>query len=1527
MSPNRPLKALLCSFFLALAFSVLTSAQAQDVVTPSRITQAINESNLTVLHGNTHPLAQARFDQGAVADSLPMNRMLLVLKRSQAQETALNSLLDQQQDPTSPNYHQWLTPQQFGQQFGPSDQDVQTITNWLQSHGFTINGVSNGRTVIEFSGTAGQVRDAFHTEIHHYTVNGADHFANSSDPQIPSALTPVVAGIESLNDFPRHAMYHAAGVMTRSSVKSATQPLYPLFTLGGECGVPGVGCYGVGPYDFATIYDVLPLWNASSPIDGTGQTIAIIGETDINLQDVQSFRSYFGLPPNNPTVIVNGPDPGIIADEETESDLDVEWAGAVAKGATIDFVVSQTTSTTSGVDLSAQYVIDNNLAPILSESYGECELFLGQTGNSFFEGLWQQAAAQGITVLLASGDSGSAVCDRETSSPPDPATHGLAVSGLSSTPYNVAVGGTDFNDLTDPSNYWSTTNTAPPGNAGAPATISALSYIPETTWNNSCTNGVFGTLLGFSTNPTINCNNSQLLNFVAANGGSGGQSNCSAPTGTAPTDCTGGYQKPTWQSAPGVPSDGKRDVPDVSLFAAVNSPSGAFYVICEADKITSGTSCSTSGSTNFYGVGGTSASTPAFAGIMALVDQETDTRQGNANYVLYKLASQHSAGIHDTPAGGTIAMPCAPGSPNCTAPAGDTYGILSGYSTTSGYDLATGLGSVDAGKLVTAWASANTNLNPSTTTLVLDGGASVDITHGQTVTVNITVSGNNGTPTGSVLLVANTPSGAQTVTTAPLVGGSASFTTDALPGGSSYTVFARYPGDGAFHSSDSGAQAITVSPEPSKVQLAYDLLDSSGNVTSSNVSTASFGTPALLRVNVTSQAGDACPNNAPGDTGCPTGTVSLADNGAPLGPGTYTLNSLGYAQDDPALLTVGQHSLTASYPGDASFNPSSSQADVVTITQASTTVALNGPSSANTGSPTSIIAVVTTQVPASSSSIYPTGSVQFLLGSVPIQLGSGGALPSVSYTTSTSPAGTVRLTALLNIASLPPGVNSIAAQYLGDSNFSASPVSAAQQIDVQTVTSTSISSSSPSIQHGASVTFTATITQAVQVAPAPTGTVQFTLYTPAGQSIGSVPLVNGTAQVTDASLGAGTYTVYATYSGDSDNLSSFASTQQTVIGLASVTVLTSSSPNATAGSNITFTAQVSPAVQGGPTPTGSVTFGIPGESFANSELSNGQAQTARGFSTGTYTIEAQYFGDSNYNASSTSITETVNAIGTTTTITASTQTVNQGSPITFTATVTPAITNGPALSGTVQFMANSAVIGSSELPASGQVQLTTSSLAPGTYQIQADFENSFYFANSSASTTVTVTAPSFSVTANPSSVSITQPGQSASTTLTFTSQNGLTGTGGFSSSTCGTSASEEITCSLTSFTLPANGTATATLTFSSTAASGVAPSSRKQPTAPVSNAPRTTLLILICALVALAFAQRRKEHRWQFALAAVLFAVMFASVSCGGGSGGSGGGGGPTNPGTPTGAVQPLSVSVTINGATQTVPGLTLTVQ
>jgi subtilase family serine protease len=742
MRPKYLFSALIVLILALLPFlSARVSGQTGSV--PSRISAAVDNTQLMVLRGNTHPMARAEFDRGPAPASLPMDHMLLVLTRSPQQESALETLLAQQQDRASPNYHKWLTPEQFGQQFGPSDQDIQTITSWLQSNGFQVNGVANGRTTIDFSGTAGAVQQAFHTAIHSYVLaNGEQHWANSTDPQIPVALAPVVAGVNSMNNFRRRPLHTSRGVVRKDLRTGKFARVSPQFTFAGEpyefCnGASGTSnCWAVGPGDFNTIYNVPSTVNGTGA--GAGQTIAIVSDSDIYASDVTAFRNIFGLPAatvttnNSPACPSNSPcfdqietgaDPGVLNNQnnsdEVEAVLDVEWSGAVAPYATLDLVVSPTSANgaTFGGDVSAAYIINCPTAgtncpvavpaSVLSYSYGTCELELGTSLNQMYNRIWQQAAAEGITVVIATGDSGSAGCDDPSEN--QPAEFGLAVSGEASTPYNVAVGGTDFNDLNNPTNYW---------NNVAGALSSAKGYIPETSYNDSCTNSIIYAALGFSS-AEVFCNSATAQNdgFLAPAGGGGGASNCTAPTGPSPSNCAGGYAKPSWQTGPGVPNDGKRDIPDVSLFAGDGTIQNS-YIVCEADQDLGNAPCSLTpvpaaqvgGNyyVDFVEEGGTSVSTQAFAGVVALIDQKLGGKQGNINPMLYALASGQSASsiFHDVTLG-TNAMPCIviSGTQGCSTagvsnPTSATVGVLTGYNTGTGYDLATGLGSINIGNLV-----------------------------------------------------------------------------------------------------------------------------------------------------------------------------------------------------------------------------------------------------------------------------------------------------------------------------------------------------------------------------------------------------------------------------------------------------------------------------------------------------------------------------------------------------------------------------------------------------------------------------------------------------------------------------------------------------------------------------------------------------------------------------------------------------------------------------------------------------------
>ena len=680
------------------------------------IVDRVDASRLTVLAGNTRSQATARNDAGRVADDFAMDHMLLQLQRPAERQQALDQLIDQLHDPNSPNFHQWLTAEELGRDFGPAPEDIAAVTGWLQSQGFEVNAVYPSGMVVDFSGTAGHVRQAFHTEIHRLLVGGEEHIANMSDPAIPAALAPAVVGVVSMHDFRPRAMKKA-------------RPEYT-FTSGGAT------YQAVVPGDLATIYNLNSLFTANPKITGAGQTIAVLEDTDLySTADWTTFRTTFGLSqytsgslttvhPAPKSGTNNCADPGVPSGgDDGEAILDAEWASAAAPGAAIQVASCADTRTTFGGLIALQNMLNSAKPPqIVSISYGECEAENGTSANATYNSAYQQAAAMGTSVFVAAGDEGAASCDAGATG----ATHGIGVSAFASTPYNVAVGGTDFGDTYNKSNalYWNATNTS--------TYASAKSYVPEIPWNDSCASTLLASVFGFKTTfgssgfcGSTTASSDGLLEVVA---GSGGPSGCAtgspATTGVVNGTCKG-YTKPTWQALNGVPGDGVRDIPDVSLFAG-NGIWGHYYVFCWSNRRAGGAACTGAPST-WSGAGGTSFASPIMAGIQALVNQKTNTNWGSPNTVYYQMARLHqpcnsssgngnpSTCIFYNVTQGDIDVNCS-GTVDC-------YGATSGgrratpngalstssssdspaYPTGSGWNFAAGIGSVNAYNLVMNW--------------------------------------------------------------------------------------------------------------------------------------------------------------------------------------------------------------------------------------------------------------------------------------------------------------------------------------------------------------------------------------------------------------------------------------------------------------------------------------------------------------------------------------------------------------------------------------------------------------------------------------------------------------------------------------------------------------------------------------------------------------------------------------------------------------------------------------------------------
>lgn len=1023
-----------CASVVCLVVAGCSAPLIAQVQNPPRplVTRAIDETKRVTLPGTAHPFAHTRFDQGAVPDSFAADRMFLMLNRPPEREAALHQFLSEVHNPGSALFHKWLTPVRFGELFGPTDSDIEAVKNWISSHGFRVTAVTQSKGLIEFSGTAANVRETFHSEIHQFNINGEIHYANATDLTIPEALAPIVRGVSPINNFRARPLIQAMGPASysRSSGKAT-----PLFT--NPAGYSGF--YAIGPEDFATQYDLAPLYTAG--VNGSGQTIGIIGESNIDLSVVNAYRQLFGLASNPTQVVIDGGDPGIgpLPDSDIEAYLDVELSGAVAPNATVNLYISNGSQVTDPIDLAAIRAIEDNQASVISVSLSSCEAALQAAGNQMWTGLWEQAAAQGQTVFVATGDTGSAGCDFVGE---QAATQGLGVNGIASTPWDVAVGGTDFyyaNYGSGPSSvapFWNQSNDASNGSLKAP--------LPEQAWD-----AQFGL---------------NVLTYAGTIvGGGGGASNCVASGTDGPGNvvCQAGYAKPIWQTATGVPNDGVRDVPDVSLIAAAGTNLSGYAICTGAEDCVA-----TAGSpAPILLVGGTSASSPAMAGIMALVNQKYG-RQGQANYTLYALARQQPAVFHDVTLG-TNNVPCVQGTPNCSLDAnGDGLYSLQEYAAGPGYDLASGLGSVDANALVTNWNK--TSFAPTTTSLSL---SPTSIVHGTpvTFTANVTAASGSGTPSGDVAISTTSGLPLQRNEAIPLSNGTASEAAGFFPGGT-YQVSAEYSGDGVFGPSVSTPVSLTVTPE------------------TSSISFVAYGAPGVV-INTGAQAGygeqwtfTGEPYGTNGEQlyGLATGTVTFTD-GATVQE--VLINSQGVAGYFPNSLSVGTHAITLSYSGDSSYRPTTVGPFTFTITK---------------GTPDIRTPLIEPSVPLGGSLLVsaalgtgigtpPSGNVSFTLGATSVTA----PLVSTNYAGGYPWAiATATFTNLQTAGSL-----TLSVSYGGDSNWAAATSTYPNPIVVAATTglpSTTMLAVAPSnISRLQSTNFTATVAGNTRTGPAPSGTVVF----------------------------------------------------------------------------------------------------------------------------------------------------------------------------------------------------------------------------------------------------------------------------------------------------------------------------------------------------------------------------------------------------------------------------------------------------
>lgn len=757
---------------VALAMTVQSETAVAYVAqtgSDSQITGKIDERNLLVLQGNTRPEASvAGNDRGAVPDSTQFHNIELLLRRSHVKEKAFKKEIVELHTPSSAQYHQWLTAKRIGNKYGISDADISVVGSWLSGHGFTVNGVSPDHMILSFDGTAGNVREAFHTDIHYLDVGGVRHIANMRDPAIPAALASAVAGIVQLHDFYGHP----------ESIVKARKPL-PGKKIQGTTGSGSGTFFYLMPEDLAKIYNFTPLFN--SGISGKGQTVAVVEDSDVfKMGDWALFRTIAGLAGYKDATFtqvhpsaagLTCTDPGVTGDED-EATIDVDWSTAAAPDANIVLASCKSvrvgTVSTTGVLVALQGLIQEPNGPkIISMSYGECEAQGGATLNASFDAAMQSAVAQGITVFVSSGDANAAACDRNALN----ATHGIAISGWMSSVYDMSIGGTDFGTEYQNcqsaansgggsypgcmSGYWNTTNDKAYG--------SAKSYMPEIPWNGSCASELLSEFIAGTVayGPTGFCNTAQGQNGnFSTFGGSGGPSACA--TGSASTRNTvsgtcAGWAKPSYQggtnavgptvgSFAGEVADNVRDTPDVSLFAS-NGIWGSYYAICDSNPAVGSlfslpTACQTANPANWGGFGGTSVSSPIMAGVQALINQKTGQSWGLANTMYYQLAAaEYGASgkascsstlgngvgsncvFYDLTQGdidsscklaGTVNNNCYFDGATVGVQSTSTSAYQPAYNTTTGWDFASGIGSVNVTNLVNAWNASTSASRPIT---------------------------------------------------------------------------------------------------------------------------------------------------------------------------------------------------------------------------------------------------------------------------------------------------------------------------------------------------------------------------------------------------------------------------------------------------------------------------------------------------------------------------------------------------------------------------------------------------------------------------------------------------------------------------------------------------------------------------------------------------------------------------------------------------------------------------------------------
>ncbi len=1329
MTPRVPSAAarftaarLICALTLLAGFStaLLHGQMAARLAHPTvRVTAKVDRTVTATLKA-THPGA---VDRAAIGSRLTagtkLEHMILVLKPSDEQEASLHTLLDAQQDKGSASFHKWFTPDSFNASFGVASADIAKVSAWMTESGLSVESVARSGRFITFSGNVGSVESAFSTEMHNLTVNGEAHISNTTDLSVPAALAPVVKGVASLNDFrPRNKAVGFKKVTVKANASGGYDGVAP------EYGSSATGTHYIGAGDLATIFNATPLTDSGNT--GKGITISVLARSNISLADVETYRSFFGLPKNDPNIIVVGTDPGQNGDD-IEAFLDAEMAGSLATGATVDFIVSGVSLVGGDIDAAGLYAVDNNVGDVITLSYGGCEADNGADGTAFWNILWEQAAAQGQTAFVSSGDSSAAGCDSSGNSY---ATGGYGVNALGSSAYNVAVGGSMFVDY-GPAQYWGAASTIPYS--------TALSYIPEAAWNQ----GRFSTTY-LNSAATATQTGSGIV------GGGGGISMFTA--------------RPSWQTGSGIPTGTDaihvysgtgiaagspitglhRLVPDVSFIAA-NGHDGTLFCaegVC-SESVTGGLA-------NAGVVGGTSVAAPAMASAQALIDAANGGRQGNANIYYYGLANQQytASATACQAAIGTAANPAV------TLPAGtcNFHDIVAGsnivptastgtaglgFSAGAGFDEASGLGSVNIANVARNWSSVAFNATATSFTLT-----PTTATHGasQNFTVAVTPASGSGTPTGDISIIASQETAYGTPQVFTLAGGSASGIINSLPAGT-YSVHAHYAGDSTFASSDSAPVSVTIGKEGSSTNLYPYLITAAGSVTATNSFTYGAG-EIYLDTEITPTSGNGVASGAV--------TYTITDNGAALAGLTNHLDTNGttyflagpsftsfYLVANYPTLSPGSYTVQAAYAGDTSFGASTSTTGF-TVLKATPAVTFNAATArVGTGTTATLnfaIATPTAATPASGTVTFTDTTSGTVLGTGTL---SGGAVVFSTTGITTS------------------GANTVSAVYAGDLNYAAATGSVTVTVSSLATTTTTLTSSTATPSVGTSVTLTAIVN------PIPTTAAQVSFYD-AGMLLGTGTVSTGTGKATLAvtKFTAGIQSLTAIYAGNPAQATSTGSLALTV-AKSTTTMQIGGADNSTFGATVLLDGAFSrfPVTTGAPAvaPTGTISF-YDGGSTSGTPLGTAVPTYQTGgynyyeatlslntLAVGSHSIVAYYPGDANYTAS-TSVAKPLTVGLGVPLITVPPVTITYGTA-SATLTASAAYSGTVAPTGAVTFSVDSgaavtAICTGGGSPRTCTATYPTASLAGGSHTITATEAADSNFAAATGTGTLTVNAVS-----------------------------------------------------------------------------------------------------------------------------------------------------------------------------------------